>query len=244
VPFTLSHPAAVVPLRRIGLPMTAMVAGSMVPDVSLFLGWQQGYEYAHSLLGVVTVDVAATLVALWLWFTLIRDALVDLAPDGVRSRLAEHVTLAARQWWLVLPAASLGALTHVVWDAFTHRGRWGVREVAFLQEQHLWLPGYQWAQYVSGLLGLAVVCWAAARFLEARPPVRRRAPRPVWATGSLAAVAATAVAAGIATAAMNVGSGIHAMSFHGTVNAVRVGAVTLIAVCAVWRRLCRQPVGR
>jgi len=243
VPFTLSHPAAVLPLRRIGLPVTAMVAGSMVPDLSLFLGWHRGYVYAHSPLGVVTVDVVATLVAVWAWFTVLRDALVDLAPDVVRSRLTQHVTLTARQWWLVMPAASVGALTHVFWDAFTHRGRWGVRELALLREQQFGLPGYQWAQYASGLLGFAIVCWSAARYVRALPPVPRQDPRPDWATGVLLAVALTGAATGIATAAMNIPSGFQAMGFHGAVNAVRAGTATLIAVCVVWWCLPRRAAG-
>ena len=62
MPLTLSHPAAVLPLRGLDLPVTALVAGSMVPDVPLFLGWTRGYEVTHRLLGVVTVDpILATL---------------------------------------------------------------------------------------------------------------------------------------------------------------------------------------
>jgi hypothetical protein len=224
--------------------MTAMVGGSMVPDVSLFLGWHTGYVYAHSLAGVVTVDVVTTLVAVWLWFTLVRDALADLAPDAVRSRLPPHVALTARQWWLVPPAAAVGALTHVVWDGFTHRGRWGVREIAFLREQHLGLPDYQWAQYASGLLGLAVVCWSTARYIRRRPPSSRPEPRPQWAAGVLLAVAVTAIGSGIVTAAIHLPSGPHAAGFHGTVNAVRVGTATLFAACVAWRCLARTPADR
>lgn len=220
--------------------MTGMVAGSMVPDVSLFLGWHRGYVYAHSVPGAVTADVAATLVAVWLWFAIVRDALVDLAPDAVRNRLARHVALTARQWWLVLPAAAVGSLTHVIWDSFTHRGRWGVGEAALLRDQYLGLPGYQWAQYASGVLGLAVVCWAAARHVRARPPMARQDSRPGWATGVLVAVVVATAAAGIVTAALDVGSGLHAMGFRGTVNAVRMGAAALIAACVAQRCLPRR----
>ncbi|RHW25669.1 DUF4184 family protein [Nocardioides immobilis] len=54
---TLAHPAAVLPLGRLGLPMTALVAGSVVPDIPLFLWWVRGYELTHSLVGILVVDV-------------------------------------------------------------------------------------------------------------------------------------------------------------------------------------------
>lgn len=68
--------------------MTAMVIGSMIPDVPLFLGWVRGYEVTHSLAGVLTVDIAVTMVVLAIWFALLRDALVDLSPAIIRSRLS------------------------------------------------------------------------------------------------------------------------------------------------------------
>jgi hypothetical protein len=36
MPFTLSHPAAVLPLAGTGFPVAALVAGSMAPDVPMF----------------------------------------------------------------------------------------------------------------------------------------------------------------------------------------------------------------
>jgi hypothetical protein len=240
VPLTLSHPAAVLPLRKLGLPVTAMVVGSMTPDVPLFMGWQRGYLFSHSLLGVATVDVVVTLVAVWLWFAVTRDALVDLAPDAVRSRLVPHVTLTPRRWALAVPAAFVGALTHVLWDGFTHPGRWGVNHLPWLQLEHAGLLGYRWAQYVSGVLGLVIVCLAAAGHLRALPPIRRPAPRAAWVTSLLPAVAAVGAASGVATATMNVPSGLHAMAFHGVVNAILAVIVSVTAVCLGWRYLVRQ----
>ncbi len=238
VPLTLSHPAAVLPLRRLGLPMTALVAGSMAPDVPLFLG-RTGTYGIYSLVGVATVDVALTLVAVWLWFAVARDALVDLSPDAVRSRLAPHVVLTSRQWVLAVPAALMGALTHVLWDAFTHPHRWGVAQFAWLQSDQAGLAGYKWAQYLSGALGLAIVCLAAVAYLRALPPIRRPAPRPAWATGLLPAVAVAGAVSGIAAAVMNVPSGVHAMAFHGVVNGTLAVVLGFAAVCVAWQSLLR-----
>ena len=240
VPLTVSHPAAVLPLRRLGLPVTVMVAGSMVPDVPLFVGWHRGYLFSHSLVGVATVDIVMALAAASLWFAVVRDALVDLAPDVVRSRLAPHVAVTARRWFLAVPAACVGALTHVLWDAFTHHDRWGVRRLEWLQVPHAGLPGYQWAQYFSGVFGFVVVCLAAAGHLRALPPVRTPEPHPGWVAGLLPAVAAAAVASGAVAAAMKVSSGVHAMAFHAAVTAMLAMLLSVTALCLAWRPRLRR----
>ena len=62
-----------------------------------------------------------------------RRPLTELMPRWVRERLRPDVGLPcfARKsqylWWALGIAAALviGAVSHQVWDAFTHRGRWG-----------------------------------------------------------------------------------------------------------------------
>jgi hypothetical protein len=220
--------------------MTAMVAGSMVPDVPLFVGWQRGYQFTHSLVGVATADTVMALLAVSLWFVAVRDALVDVAPEVVRSRLAPHVALTARRWLLAVPAACVGALTHVIWDGFTHHDRWGVRRLEWLQLPHAGLPGYQWAQYVSGVLGLVVVCVAAAGHLRALPPVRSPEPHPAWVAGLLPAVAAVALASGAVAATMKMSAGFHAMAFHAAVTAMLAVILSVTALCLARRPLLRR----
>ena len=81
---TLAHPMAVLPLRRLGLPMTAMVIGAMVPDVPVFLHWYDGYALSHRILGIFSIDLALALVAAVLWYLVVREAVVDMAPGPVR----------------------------------------------------------------------------------------------------------------------------------------------------------------
>ncbi|MCL9796469.1 DUF4184 family protein, partial [Frankia sp. AgKG'84/4] len=164
MPFTLSHPAAVLPLRRLGLPMSALVVGSMVPDIPVFLGWPGVYRFTHSPLGVASADPVLAMAALAVWFWLIRDAVVDLSPGLVRSRLAARARPTRRQWLLAPAAAAVGAMTHVGWDAFTHHDRWGVRQVPWLSADHRGLAGHAWLQYGSSVVGFAVV-GAAGRLL-------------------------------------------------------------------------------
>ncbi|WP_199224473.1 DUF4184 family protein [Serinibacter arcticus] len=92
MPFTLAHPAAVLPLRRGPLVTAALVAGALSPDVPYFLplpryagAWYEPFVNAttsHAWPGALTVAVptAAVLLAVW-WF--VRAPLADLVGvDG------------------------------------------------------------------------------------------------------------------------------------------------------------------
>src|SRR4051794_7249525 len=87
VPFTASHPAAVLPLVGTGLVPSALVIGSMVPDVPLFAPGPVSYAATHSPAGVVGLDVVIGLLAYVVWHAFLVAPAVALAPAEVRARL-------------------------------------------------------------------------------------------------------------------------------------------------------------
>ena len=238
MPLTLAHPAAVLPLRRLGLPLSALVIGSMVPDVPLFLRWPGGYRFTHDLVGVLTVDLAGALLLLYGWNTVLRDALVDLAPGFVRDRLAARRRLSPREWMLTPIAAVLGSVTHVVWDAFTHRNRWGVASIDWLQADLGPLPGYRWAQYTSGVVGLVVVLTASVSYVLSRPAHREVRPRVLPAPSMLLVVGA-AVAYATVVGLERWSRGLHAVAFHAAVGGIAALAVGTALTCLLWQLLAR-----
>ncbi|MFD0527796.1 DUF4184 family protein [Kitasatospora arboriphila] len=141
MPFTLSHPAAVLPLITRGrgrgpLVAAALVAGSTAPDVPYFADSVVPGAFGlgavtHAWWGVPTVDVAVAAVLVGLWHLLLREPLAALLP----ARWVPQVPAVApraggsalrRAGWFAVSAA-LGAASHVGWDGFTHPGRFGVR---------------------------------------------------------------------------------------------------------------------
>lgn len=182
MPFTLSHPAAVLPLLPGGRPRgplvaSALVAGSLAPDVpyfteSLVHGTFAFGEFTHSPLGIPTADVAiaALLTAGWHW--LLREPLLALLPArwaGAADALTAPTGRsrgAVGAGWFALSAAA-GAATHVVWDAFTHGGRVGVRLLPVLDRTLLGHPLYYDLQFSTSVLGLGVIGWYGARTLRA-----------------------------------------------------------------------------
>ena len=172
MPFTVSHVAAVLPMvgRSERLPAAALVIGSMTPDYPWFLTRGRTSQLSHSPLGLVTVDLAVGLLGFALWRLWVQRPARDLLPRAVGERLPQPPGLAVRDLPWVGVAVMLGALTHLVWDSFTHAGRRGVEVVPWLHTEHFGLPGYKWAQFASGLLGLAVlVIWSLRRLANTAP---------------------------------------------------------------------------
>ncbi|MER5274487.1 DUF4184 family protein [Streptomyces sp. NPDC002809] len=192
MPFTLSHAAAVLPgIRRDGtghgpLLASALVAGSFAPDMTYYAdtaipGAMEFGQVTHAWWGVFTVDVLITAATVALWL-LLREPLVALLPAPWQGRVHAWVRGARRPpqqgprglrdaaWFVV--SAVIGAATHVVWDAFTHHDRWGVRLVPVLGRNTAGHPVFQLVQYGSSALALTVLVWftvSGLRRTGARP---------------------------------------------------------------------------
>lgn len=169
MPWTFAHPAAVLPLRPLSGPgrlsFSALVIGSMSPDFMYYVGRFDLAGFAHTPLGVLAVCLPAGLLilslALWL-----RDPIAQMLPEPHRHALLAtravfpHFTLRS----LSLAAASLmlGATTHVLWDSFTHEGRFFVEHIEFLRVLLFTALNREFRvfniiQHASTVLGVAVL---------------------------------------------------------------------------------------
>jgi hypothetical protein len=164
VPFTLSHPAAVLPLRTWtpALPFTALVVGSMAPDTEYYLPFTPFPRHlTHAFVGVPTVDLAFGLSTLIVAQLVLAAPVAALLPrpwgDRVRAWARGGLPRGWREALLVLVALVIGAATHVGWDAFTHVNGQVVVHVHLLREQAGRYPVYQWGQFASSVFGLVVI---------------------------------------------------------------------------------------
>jgi len=190
MPFTVSHIAAVLPwhkpLRRLGL-ISAAAIGAMAPDLDLILPVRLTRDQTHGGLALLTFCLPVGLAAWALFQVLIKPALIEVLPDGIHARLsAEHLgpRLGSVKAWLYAALAILsGALTHIVWDGFTHEDAGGLRILPGLGEELTELgpsarPLYHWLQHGSTVIGAAAVLvalWLWVRHAgRPNPPPERR----------------------------------------------------------------------
>lgn len=169
MPFTPSHILAVVPIAAAApeaLPLSALAIGSMIPDLPLFVPIAPGYETTHSVAGVFTVCLPLGIAAFLTFQYIMKRPLLALAPDAIRRRCTSTIGVPA--WWTARRliglslAIIIGALTHIVWDAFTHRDRWGTELIPSLRAPAITLfgrqlSGYEILQHTSSVFGLAAL---------------------------------------------------------------------------------------
>ncbi len=214
MPFTLSHPAAVLPFVRAPFVPAALVAGALAPDVPYFVrlprsadAWYEPFVNAtttHQPLGAlgVAVPTAAVLLALWL---VVRAPLLDLAVGSEHADLRREPgrsgSWGVRACWVVVSLV-LGVATHVLWDALTDDTGLLVEHLVPLREAATagW-DGSRVLQHASTGLGLVVLAvWLWRRFAAWRGHGGRLGltrGRVAILAGIVALVAAAAVAAAV-----------------------------------------------
>jgi hypothetical protein len=175
MPFTFSHPAAVLPIHarfKKWIPLSALVVGSMVPDAAYYLPMPEHFKrHSHSLLGTFSTSLPLGILALLVFYWMAAP-LVSLLPSPHREALQPELKPppdSIRQALLVALGIVVGAWTHVLWDSFTHRTGWIVMHGALLQRRYFenLVTGYNVLQYLSTVLGLGVLLYAYDRWMKA-----------------------------------------------------------------------------
>ncbi|MFC0626204.1 DUF4184 family protein [Kribbella deserti] len=203
MPFTLAHPAVVLPLFRRPFVPAALVAGAMAPDAPYFLAalgisatssedWYEPFVNAtvtHSPLGLL-LGLPAT-VALVLLYWALRQPLAALLqaatpPLDVRNKVQYG-------GWLLVSGV-IGIATHLGWDYLTHGDYLpsGAREASIIGG----LSGPRLLQYGSTAIGLVAIGWHLWRHRQ-----RSRAStglKPAWRWGIAALLIAVPLLGGLA----------------------------------------------
>src|SRR5690625_813169 len=211
MPLTFSHPAAVLPLMRGSLAPTALVAGSLAPDIPYFLralripvtanAWWEPFLNAtttHHWPGMLTAGMPLALVLYLALTAATRPARWALQAD-MASPASQRMFGPRWLGWGLLSLA-LGLLTHVVWDALTDIDGWPARSLAVLGAHFaLSAPWGRLLQHASTIVGLTVIALVAWRrrstwFASWQAPHRPRFLRVLALVLVSAATAMVAVA--------------------------------------------------
>jgi hypothetical protein len=180
MPFTLSHPAAILPLRKY-LPLSALIVGSMSPDFEYLLRLAGVSRFSHTLPGVFYFCLPVSLLLLWLFHSLIKRPAIELLPSYFRERVEtrplEFTFWSAPRLLLIITAIVIGALTHVWWDSFTHEYGYVVERWPLLQSDVALYAGHELKvfkllQYSSSIIGLLFLSTSLIYWLRRAPAVK------------------------------------------------------------------------
>lgn len=247
MPFTLCHPAIVLPLHRYTRGMTslpALVIGSMAPDFVYFFSLGVTGSFSHSGPGILLYCVPAGAVVYILYFTLLRQPLLAWLPRAISARMAWQIVWPlhdARAVGGVLGSLAIGASTHVFWDSFTHDNTAVVPHLGVLRSLvsigSFEIPVFKVLQHMSSLVGFIVIATYALAWFARTKPISPY-PAPLSARQRFLTFAAVAGAATVGGAA---GLLIKptVSTEHGLFNAVVAGmataALAIVLLCLAWK---------
>jgi hypothetical protein len=244
MPFTPSHVAAVLPFARTPLLPAGLAIGAMMPDLFYYVPIDIPRSFAHSWLGVVTVDLAFGIALFLAWQLVFRAPVFDFFPEWVRARIKARdrmpralptiLTFAG----LLIASLLLGSTTHVLWDSFTHAGP--TVDALGLGVATGPLPIYKWLQHASTVVGalalVGFVLWWRRRTRpgDAAPTRLTRRTR----VGGWLIVAATGLAVSVYLwfRGMSHGYGPFAndLIFYVVTVGLAAAALSAVVLCLIW----------
>jgi membrane-bound metal-dependent hydrolase YbcI (DUF457 family) len=174
MPFTVSHAAAVLPLHRFSqhkLPLTALMVGSMAPDFGYIYSYEASRALTHSFTGLFIFALPVGMLVWLFYVAMLEKATITLLSDRWHTRFAHTEAITPSLIARASIAILLGAVTHLLWDSFTHRGTFVTNAFPALlgpTPGFAWLPIYHLLHFLSSIVGLAIlVRWA--RHLHRQP---------------------------------------------------------------------------
>jgi hypothetical protein len=181
MPWTFSHPLAVVPAHRLfrgRLNFAGLVIGSLSPDFAYYGKQFPLATFAHTLPGTLSVCLPAGLVVLGLFYAL-RPALCFILPQPHRAALVPLASVRPRlnlgNLGIAAGSVLLGAWSHTLWDSFTHQGGWAVEHIPILSKPLISiantpLPLYYLLQQGSTLGAAVILSFLYFRWLRRQSP--------------------------------------------------------------------------
>lgn len=173
MPFTLSHPAAILPFLSRSRTVSwkaALVVGAMTPDLWFLLPGLADRAITHGRFGLL-VDPPAALLLTWISVRWILPRLSRL--PGLEGLDHEE----RFRWGLAYVGSVIGVATHLVWDQFTHAGSHVLASPVFRTVIYRHPPVYMelgmgiW--YLNSLVGAVVLVLWLHRRMRSSPEGHR-----------------------------------------------------------------------
>ena len=167
MPFTFAHPAIILPLNQSKLfSITALIAGSMVPDFEYFIQMREVENIGHRWYGILLFNFPIALLFCFLFHNLLRNALIIHLPECLSHRLTDILDFdwnayALKNKWKITISVLVGIVSHLLLDAFTHHDGYFVEIFSILTVKtriyELQIPVYFSLQLVLSVVGLIAI---------------------------------------------------------------------------------------
>jgi hypothetical protein len=166
MPFTLAHPALVLPvyfLRKECFSLTGLVIGGMVPDIKFLIDNYDIRISSHNFWGAIWLDVPISILLCFIFHNIVRVPFIHYSPMIIKTRVQKFQTFDwneyfLKYWATILISIVIGIYSHLIWDRFTHISEvflssitWGNKDDIFTK--HPWLR-YRLIQSFYSILGL------------------------------------------------------------------------------------------
>ena len=242
MPALCAHPVVAIPLKRYGLVLSALIIGSISPDILYFIPLISSEQFGHTVIGLFLFCLPAGMLALWIFHTMLKYPLFSLLPDSHQQRIGCLIDQgrfgSGRHLLVLLISLFLGACTHILWDSCTHYYGWTVQHVPLLSLPLLHtsqgtLKLSNVLQHGSTVIGTLVLLYWYARWLQTAPisavPSQCRLSKTLkWTIIGVIVVLASLI--GIITGYVKVSSITDLHSFSSfVVLTARIGLSSLIA---------------
>jgi hypothetical protein len=253
LPFTASHPAAILPIRR-HMIFSALVIGSMSPDFHYFVSLAPAGKANHSVPGAFYVDLPVAMGALCLFHWGLKLPIISLFPEWHQQRLMRFAAPfrlgPSRRFLLITTSLLVGIFSHLLWDSFTHGRGWMVQHIAFLRSMPLQQfgidrPFYNWLQHLSTIIGLVLLAFTYRRWVRTVEPVPVRQEFKFSERVKLQVVLGIGTLAAIAGATFGFMQSHHEAHFflfaaYSTISFVTFALAGLVLYSALWHYSVRQ----
>lgn len=175
MPFTFSHPAAILPLckaNKLPVSVTGLIIGSMVPDFEFLFLLRESDYIGHMWPGIILFNIPAAIAAAFLFHYLIRDSLILHLPGFLKQRFSGFLSFSWKDYFKqhyisFIVCVMTGVLSHVFIDAFTHKDGFMARPASFFQSEvnllFISLPVYFFLQMLTSLSGALYLLWFVLR---------------------------------------------------------------------------------
>ena len=134
----------------------------MAPDFEYFLRGRPIGEIGHTFVGFFLFNLPLVLFIYLIYQRFIQQPIMSHLPEFLQA--TESHQIAGNNIWKVFVLAtlhSLGMLTHVIWDSFTHQNGLMVTKLRVLTQTYTFfgyqIPIYKFLQHGSTLFGIVLI---------------------------------------------------------------------------------------